>query len=57
MQGDQGHLQAHPLHIYCYVLHVGEFNSLLHVGVEAVDEAHAGERDLSNQGPAPLGDS
>jgi hypothetical protein len=33
-----------------------EFNSLLHAGVEATDEAHAGEIDLSDQGPAPSGD-
>jgi hypothetical protein len=33
-----------------------EFNSLLHVGVEAIDEAHTGPWDLSNQGSTPLGD-
>jgi hypothetical protein len=33
-----------------------KFNSLLHVGVEAADEAHVGERDLSDKGPAPSGD-
>jgi hypothetical protein len=47
MKGDQGCLQACLLHICCHVLHVG---------VEAADEAHTGERDLADQGPAPLGD-
>jgi hypothetical protein len=36
-----------PLHICCHVLHAG---------VEAADEAHIGERDLSHQGPASSGD-
>jgi hypothetical protein len=47
MEGDQVHFQACLLHICCYILHVG---------VEATDEAHAGERDLSDQVPAPSGD-
>jgi hypothetical protein len=29
----------------------------LHTGVEAADEAHTGERDLSDQGPAPSRDA
>jgi hypothetical protein len=28
-----------------------KFNSLLHIDVEAGDEAHTSERDLSDQGP------
>ncbi len=46
MEGDQGHLQTYPLHICCHILHIG---------VEAGDEVHTGERDLSDQGPAPSG--
>jgi hypothetical protein len=34
-----------------------EFNSLLHAGLETANEAHAGQWDLSDQGPAPSGDS
>jgi hypothetical protein len=33
-----------------------KFNSILHAGVEAVDEAYAGPRDLSDQGSAPSED-
>jgi hypothetical protein len=33
-----------------------QFNSLLHAGVEAIDEAHKGEWDISDQGPAPSED-
>jgi hypothetical protein len=46
-KGDQGRLQARLLHIYCHILHAG---------VEAADEAHTVERDLSDQGPASSGD-
>jgi hypothetical protein len=31
-------------------------NSLLHMGVEAGDEAHPGPRDLSDQGATPSGE-
>jgi hypothetical protein len=65
MEGDQGRLQARPLHICCHILHAGvevivftltcEFNSLLYAGVEAGDDGHTCQRDLSNQGPTPLG--
>jgi hypothetical protein len=44
MKGDQGCLQAHPLHIYYHILQAS---------VEAEDETHAGTRDLLNQRPAP----
>jgi hypothetical protein len=30
-------------------------NSFLHSGVETGDEAHPGQRDLSDQGASPLG--
>jgi hypothetical protein len=43
MKGDQGRL----MHIYCYILHTG---------VEAAEEVHAGARDLPNQGPTPSRD-
>jgi hypothetical protein len=36
VKGDQGHLQAHPLHICCHILHTGEFTSLLHASVEVI---------------------
>jgi hypothetical protein len=36
MEGNHGHLQARPLHICCHILHAGEFNSLLHTGVEVI---------------------
>jgi hypothetical protein len=45
MEGDQGGHQARPLHICCYILYVD---------VEVADKAHTGERNLSDQGSAPL---
>jgi hypothetical protein len=47
MEGDQGCLQACLMHIYCYIIHTG---------VEVADEAHAGARDLPDQGPTPSWD-
>jgi hypothetical protein len=47
MEGDLERLQASPLHIYCHILHAG---------VKAADEAHVGERGLSDQGPTPSRD-
>jgi hypothetical protein len=44
MEGDQGHLQLELDDIYCYILHVV---------VEALDEAHTTARDLVDQGPTP----
>jgi hypothetical protein len=47
MEGDQGRLQAWPLHIHCHILYEV---------VEAADDGHIGARDLSDQGPAPSWD-
>jgi hypothetical protein len=47
MQGDQGCLQTCLVDIYCHILHTG---------VEAGDEAHAGAWDLPDQGLAPSWD-
>jgi hypothetical protein len=44
----------HVLNLLIFTL-TCKCNSFLHASVEAIDEAHLGPWDLSDQGAAPLG--